>query len=99
MIRNFIIICLITIFVSASFSQSPNQYKTLATYYNKEQKKYQLLANDEKKEWIRRSQNIVGIEAKYPRPVDSARYLYDYYTYKVAEDKILEVKYNKLANQ
>jgi hypothetical protein len=39
----------------------------------------------------------MGAAAKYPRPVDSARNLYEYYMYKASEAGTLEAKYSRLA--
>jgi parvulin-like peptidyl-prolyl isomerase len=77
-------------------AHAPDQYKALASYYGQEQSKYLQLAADEKKEWERRSQNTSSIAAKYPRPVDSAKYLYEYYAYKASENSALEAKYSHL---
>jgi hypothetical protein len=77
-------------------AHAPDQYRTLASYYNQEQSKYLQLAADEKKEWERRSQNGTSIAAKYPRPVDSARNLYEYYMYKASKSGALEAKYSHL---
>src|SRR5580692_10220004 len=77
-------------------AHSPEQYKALAGYYEQEENRYARLAADEKQEWDRRSsQPIVGTLAKYPRPVDSARNLYEYYMYKVAENRMLEARYSR----
>ena len=78
-------------------ANTPEQYSVLAGYYGKQHKDYLQQAAEEKQEWIRRSQNIVSIAAKYPRPVDSARYLYEYYTYKASEAGSLAAKYELLA--
>ena len=77
-------------------AHAADQYKALAGYYGQEHSKYQQLADDEKKEWERRSQNIVSINAKYPRPVDSEKYLYEYYSYKASESAALEAKYSRM---
>jgi hypothetical protein len=77
-------------------AHSPEQYSTLAGYYGKQQKDFLQLATEEKLEWARRSQNIVSIAAKYPRPVDSARYLYEYYSYKAEEAGQLAAKYSQM---
>jgi hypothetical protein len=81
-----------------SSANSPEQYKALASYFGKQHSDYLQLAAEEKKEWERRSQNIAGIQAKYPRPVDSARNLYEYYMYKASEAGTLEAKYSRLAD-
>jgi hypothetical protein len=81
----------------AKEAHTPEQYTALARSYSQLQKSYLDMASDEKQEWDRRNQNIVSIAAKYPRPVDSARYLYEYYTYKASEAGALAEKYSQLA--
>ena len=78
-------------------AHTPEQYSALAAYYGNQQKDYLQQAAEEKQEWIRRSQNIVSIAAKYPRPVDSARYLYEYYAYEAAQTGELAAKYAQLS--
>jgi hypothetical protein len=73
------------------------QYQTLAHYYGERQKKSLQQAAEAKAEWERRSYNIMGVLAKYPRPVDSALYLYEYYTAKAEEFETLEAKYRNMA--
>ena len=79
-------------------AHSPDQYKVLAGYYGEQQASYLKEAAEEKQEWDRRSQNIVGVAAKYPRPVDSARNLYEYYMYKASEMGALSSKYGQLGS-
>jgi hypothetical protein len=78
-------------------ARTQEQYTALANSYDKQQRDYLQQAAEEKVEWERRSQNIVSINAKYPRPVDSARYLYEYYVYKASEAGALSAKYGQLA--
>jgi hypothetical protein len=78
-------------------AHAPAQYAVLANYYGERQADYLRQAAEEKKEWERRSQNITGVLAKYPRPVDSARNLYEYYMYKASEAGTLQAKYQQLA--
>jgi hypothetical protein len=78
-------------------AHTPDQYRVLASYYDEQQKAYLKQAADEKQEWLLRSQNIVGVAAKYPRPVDSARNLYEYYTHKAAEAGDQHTKYAQLS--
>jgi hypothetical protein len=73
------------------------QYTVLANYYGERQNDYLQKAAEEKQEWVRMSQNIMGVAAKYPRPVDSARNLYNYYMYKASEAGLLEAKFSRLA--
>lgn len=79
-------------------AHAPEQYKVLASYYGDRRNSYLQEAAEEKKEWDRRSQNVVGVLAKYPEPVDSARNLYEYYMYKASEAGALEAKYSRLAS-
>jgi hypothetical protein len=81
----------------AKDAHTPEQYNALAQSYSQLQKSYLEKATEEKQEWDRRSQNIVSIAAKYPRPVDSARNLYEYYAYKASEAGALATKYSQLA--
>jgi hypothetical protein len=60
-------------------THTPGQYKVFASYYGGGQKSYLREAMEEKKEWVRRSQNVNGVNAKYPRPIVSARNLCEYY--------------------
>jgi hypothetical protein len=78
-------------------AHTPDQYKALASYFSTQQKSYLQQAAEEKQEWIRRSQNVMVVAAKYPRPVDSARNLYEYYMYKASEAGNLYGKYNQLS--
>jgi cobalamin biosynthesis protein CbiD len=78
-------------------AQAPEQFRFIATYYSERQMTYLQKAAEEKAEWERRSQNITGILAKYPRPVDSARNLYEYYMLKASETGALRAKYIRLA--
>jgi len=81
----------------AKDAHTPEQYTALAQSYSQLQKSYLEKATEEKQEWDRRSQNIMSIAAKYPRPVDSARNLYEYYAYKASEAGALASKYSQLA--
>ena len=78
-------------------AQTPAQYAVLAGYYGAQKADYLRQAAEEKKEWERRSQNVTSAAAKYPRPADSSRNLYEYYMYKATEAQTLESKYERLA--
>jgi hypothetical protein len=78
-------------------AHTPEQYRALAVYYSQRKQSLQEQADSEKKEWERRSQNIVGSAAKYPRPVDSARNLYEYYSYEAGQAATLQAQYEHLA--
>ena len=66
-------------------AHTPVEYRTLSDYYDQQQKFYAAKAGVEKLEWQRRSQITTSIAAKYPRPVDSARYRYEYFSAQAAE--------------
>ena len=78
--------------------RAPEHYKSLAGYYGERAKTYLQKAAEEKKEWESLSQNVSSAAAKYPRPSDSARNLYEYYTHKASEAGALEAKYSQLAS-
>jgi hypothetical protein len=78
-------------------AHAPEEYRSLASYYAERQRIYVQKAADEKAEWERRSQNVAGVLAKYPRPVDSAKNLYEYYVAEAADAGRLEAKYSLMA--
>ena len=59
-----------------------SSYRELAVRFHQQEQVYRAKAAEEKAEWERRQQITVSIAEKYPRPVDSAHYLYDYYSQK-----------------
>ena len=77
-------------------AHTPEQYSALVAYYSSRRQEFLQKSAEEKLEWERRSQNIMSIAAKYPRPVDSARYLYEYYMQEAAEAGALSAKYGRL---
>jgi hypothetical protein len=81
----------------AQDAHTPEQYKTLAAIYGTQQKDYLRQADEAKQEWLRRSQITTSLYAKYPRPADSARNLYEYYVVKASEADALSAKYSLLA--
>ena len=66
-------------------AHTSEQYRGLATYFSQQADSFRSKAREEKTEWDRRKSTTVSIAAKYPTPADSARNLYDYYTYKADE--------------
>ncbi len=77
--------------------RAPEHYRSLADYYRERQKCYLQKAADEKQEWERSGQNMIGIQPKASRPADSARGLYEHYMAAAAEAGKLEAKYSQLA--
>jgi len=80
-------------------AHTPEQYKELSGYYAGLEGKFQRQAAEEKQEWQRRSQNVTVVAAKYPRPVDSSRYRYEYFTAKASEAGSMATKYAQMAAQ
>jgi hypothetical protein len=78
-------------------AHAPAQYTALASYFSKQRDNYLQKAVEEKKEWVRLSQNVTSAAAKYPRPADSVRNYYEYYMHKASEAGTLEAKYSRLA--
>ncbi len=61
------------------------QYQVLATYFRSRQQALEQQAQAEKAEWDRRSQINAASYQKYPRPVDSSRDRYEYFTYQAQQ--------------
>jgi hypothetical protein len=62
-------------------ARSPQQYQALATYFRSRQQALEQQAQAEKAEWERRSQVSASVAQKYPRPVDSSKNRYEYFSY------------------
>jgi len=78
-------------------AHEPEQFRALASYYGDRRVTYLQKAADEKKEWERRSQGVAGAFAKYPRPMDYARYAYESYVAEAKKAGDLQAKYERLA--
>ena len=78
-------------------AHTPDQYTAIARYYDARHSEFSEKAGDEMAEWIRRSENTTGPAAKYPRPVDVARNLYDYYSHEANEAAFQADKYYRFA--
>jgi hypothetical protein len=66
-------------------AHTQQDYQALATYFRGRQQTFEQKAQSEKIEWDRRSQNVTGPAAKYPRPVDSSKNRYEYFTYEAQQ--------------
>jgi hypothetical protein len=74
------------------------QYTVLADYYQTRQRMYQRKAAEEMHLWSERNAVISPVMEKWPRPVDSARNLHDYYEH-MADDSAAKVAhFNHLAD-
>jgi|SRR5450631_476415 hypothetical protein len=80
-------------------ARSAQDYRALAEYFSTQQKKFEQKALVEKQEWERRSQNVMGPAAKYPRPVDSSRNRFEYFSYEAYQMNQQAVKYQALAEK
>ena len=79
-------------------AQTVEQYTVLADYYAVRLRMYKRKAAGEMHLWAIRSEMTNPLREKWPRPVDSARNLYDYYEYKIVESAGLFAKYDRLAD-
>jgi len=75
-----------------------DQYTALTQYYAARQRMFEQKAAEEMHLWAQRAEMVTPLSEKWPRPVDSARNLHDYYEYKAAQAAGLAAKYDKLAD-
>jgi len=73
-------------------AHSRAEYEQLASYFHQQEARYRAEAAAEKIERDRRSQVNAGLMQKYPRPVDSAQYLYESYVSE-ANDAALQARH------
>jgi|SRR5271154_5845335 len=80
-----------------AIAHTPEQYKALASYYRQQERSFRARQAEEKLIWEQRAQNTTSTAQKYPRPVDSAHYLYDYYAYEADRSAQQATHYEQLA--
>lgn len=78
-------------------AHTEDQYATLASYYRYRQQVFEQQAHAELTEWARRSQVVVGPANKYPRPVDSSRNRYEYFSYEAQQMSRSAERFQRLA--
>src|ERR1700689_1161340 len=66
-------------------ARTVEQYQMLAGYFHARQLVFEEKAQAEKAEWDRRSQITAASYQKYPRPADSSRNRYEYFTAEAQE--------------
>jgi hypothetical protein len=66
-------------------ARTVEQYQMLASYFHARQLVFEEKAQVEKAEWDRRSQITAASYQKYPRPADSSRNRYEYFTYEAQQ--------------
>lgn len=74
------------------------QYTILADYYAAQQRMYKSKSVEQMHLWRERAEMPTPLNEKWPRPVDSARNLHDYYEYKAAQAAVQFAKYDRLAD-
>ena len=74
------------------------QYKDLASYYYQQEVNYRAKATAERIELDRRAQVAGRLYQRYPRPVDSALYLYDSYVSSANSAALQARHYDELAS-
>jgi hypothetical protein len=79
-------------------AHTADQYKTLASYYGAKRDSYLQQAAKAKMDWEAKSKNVTGRIGKYPRPMDSARNLYEYYMSKASGAEALVAKFSQSAD-
>ena len=80
-----------------AIAHTPEQYRALASYYRQQEGSFRAQQAEEKIVWEQRAQNTTSTAQKYPRPVDSAHYLYDYYAYEADRSAQQATHYERLA--
>lgn len=78
-------------------AHSSTQYQELADYFHQQETKYRAEAADAKIEHDRRAQINASLMHKYPRPVDSAQYVYELYVSKANSAALQAQHFNQLA--
>jgi len=78
-------------------ARTPDQYQALANSYGSLQSYYLRQAADEERVWSRLRPITPTMYAKYPRPADSARNLYEYYVEKASKAGAMSTKYAQMA--
>jgi spore cortex formation protein SpoVR/YcgB (stage V sporulation) len=73
------------------------QYQMLASYFHARQVVFEEKAQSEKQEWDRRSQITAASYQKYPRPADSSRNRYEYFTSEAQQAGDQAAHYGSLA--
>lgn len=73
------------------------QYHTLAAYFRQKEQSFSAERDAELALWNSRKQGIAANQNKFPRPVDSAHNLYDYYAYETNHAAAQAQHYEQLA--
>jgi hypothetical protein len=82
----------------AQDARTVQQFAVLADYYQTRRRMYQHKAAREMDLWAERNTVMTPLSEKWPRPVDAARNLYEYYLQMADESASLVERYNRLAD-
>ena len=74
-----------------------SQYRALAAYFRQKKQSFSSERDAELALWNSRKQAIAVNQNKYPRPVDSAHNLYDYYAYETNHAAAQAQHYEQIA--
>jgi hypothetical protein len=80
-------------------ARTSEEYRALAAHLRTQEQTFKQKAAVEKQDWEQRKQITASLYSKYPTPADSARNLYEYYTYEADQKGKQAAKYEQLANE
>lgn len=80
-------------------ARTADDYASLASYFRWREEQFQQQAHGELAEWDRRSQFVGSIAEKYPRPVDSSRNRYEYFSYEAQQMSEKAAYYENLSER
>ena len=75
------------------------QYAALADYFKQKEQTYSMKRDAMFQLWSTRAKAVAVNQNKYPRPVDSAHSLYDYYSYETNQAAAQAQRYDQLTAQ
>jgi len=78
-------------------AHTTEDYLTLASYFRWRQQQFEQEAHDELAFWAKRSMNVSLEAAKYPRPEDSSKNRYEYFTYEAQKMSAQAAHYDSLS--
>ena len=78
-------------------AHSAEDYLMLASYFRSRQQQFEQQAHDELAFWAQRSMNVSLGAAKYPRPEDSSKYRYEYFTYEAQKMSLQAARFESLS--
>jgi hypothetical protein len=78
-------------------AHTAEQYKALAAYFGSQEMSYKQKAVEVKHEWQRHSMVSAALYEKYPRPIDSSKNRYEYFTYEAQQMNAQATRYEGLA--